>query len=147
VDYQWRSIIDGICYEEHDAIVRRFDAAAAQLDAWIREGKRVLVHCFAGVSRSVTAAIWYLMRYQGLSWDDALALIREQRTVANPNIRFEIPLRIAAGEDITEEWIAQRIADYGARLKAAYDVDVDANEIWDTLEQQGTIPRRSAKAS
>ena len=25
VDYQWRSIIDGICDEEHDEIIRRFD--------------------------------------------------------------------------------------------------------------------------
>lgn len=147
VEYQWRSIIDGICYENNDEIVRRFDEAAEQLDAWIRDDKRVLVHCYAGVSRAVTAATWYLVRYQNLSWDEALERIRAHRTVANPNIHFEIPLRIASGEDISEEWIAERIAEYGARMKAEYDFHIDVDEIWNTLEQQGTIPRRSAAAS
>ncbi len=147
VDYQWRSIIDGVCDEEHDEIVRRFDDAADQLHAWLHDGKRVLVHCFAGVSRSVTAVIWYLIRYEGCSWDEALELIRAGRPVANPNIRFEIPLRIAAGEDLTDEWIEQRIAAYCAHQKAEYNVDVDPAEIWDTLERQGTLRRSRAAAS
>ena len=147
VDYQWRSILDGICDEDHDAIVGRFDDAAAQLDAWLREEKRVLVHCYAGVSRSVTAVIWYLMCHQGHTWDEALELIRARRSVANPNIRFEIPLRLAAGEDLAEEWIDQRIGAYCERQRADYNVEVDPAEIWDTLERQGTFRRSSAAAS
>jgi hypothetical protein len=146
VDYQWLSINDGICDEEHDEIVRRFDAAAAQIDNWLRSGKRVLVHCFAGVSRAVTAVVWYLVRYHGLSWDQALQRVRAHRTVANPNIRFEIPLRIASGEEIGEEWIERRIAEYGRMNKEAYGVEVDPEEVWDTLAQQGTFRRTSAAA-
>lgn len=146
VDYQWRSIIDGICDEENDEIVRRFDDAAAQIHAWLQDGKRVLVHCYAGVSRSVTAVIWYLSRYKNLSWDEALETIRAERPQANPNIRFEIPLRIAAGEEIDEKWIERCMVDYATRLKAEYDVDVDPAEVWETLERQGTFRRASAAA-
>lgn len=142
VDYQWRSIIDGISDESNDEIVARFDAAAAQVNDWRSQSRRVLVHCYAGVSRAVTATTWYLVRYQGLSWDEALARISAQRPIANPNIRFEIPLRLASGEELSDEWINGRIAEYAARIKAEYDVDVDPEEIWQTLERQGTIKLR-----
>jgi hypothetical protein len=147
VDYQWRSILDGICDEEHDEIVRRFDDAADQMHAWLQDDKRVLVHCFAGVSRSVTAVIWYLIRYEGHTWDEALEMIKAGRTVANPNIRFEIPLRIEGGEELTEEWMEQRILAYCAHQKAQYNVDVDPSEIWDTLDRQGTLHDRAAAAA
>jgi hypothetical protein len=94
----------------------------------------------------VTAVVWYLVRYHGLSWDQALQRVRAHRTVANPNIRFEIPLRIASGEEIGEEWIERRIAEYGRMNKEAYGVEVDPEEVWDTLAQQGTFRRTSAAA-
>src|SRR5579884_1395408 len=53
VDYQWRSIVDGISDESNDEIVARFDAAAAQVNDWLGQDRRVLVHCYAGVSRAV----------------------------------------------------------------------------------------------
>jgi predicted protein tyrosine phosphatase len=146
VDYQWRSIIDGIPYEGHEEIVRRFDSAAEQIHQWVESDKRVLVHCFAGVSRSVTAVIWYLMRYRGMTWDEALAMIRASRAVANPNIRFEIPLRIAAGEVLTDEWIRDRIRAYCALLHEQYNVNPDPQEIWDTLTIQGTLDARNQPA-
>ncbi|MBV9280089.1 MAG: dual specificity protein phosphatase family protein [Chloroflexi bacterium] len=145
VEYQWRSILDGRCDEENDEIVRRFDAAAAQMDAWLRGGRRVLVHCFAGVSRSVTAVIWYLMRYRGYSWEQALELIKANRPGAYPDVRFEIPLRLAAGEDLSEEWIEGRIEAYCAGLRAM-GWERDPSEIWEALEQQGTFRRERAAA-
>ncbi len=141
IDYQWRSIIDGYCWEEHDEIIRRFDEAAEQLQEWLTGGKRVLVHCVAGVSRSVTAVVWYLMRYEGMSWDEALQLIRAARPQANPNIRFEIPMRMAGGEDITRDWIANRIEEYCRHLGTIYDVEMDRQEVWKDLERQGTLGR------
>lgn len=139
IAYEWRSIIDGISHEEHGEIVRRFDAAAALIDEWLRGDKRVLVHCYAGASRSVTAVIWYLMQYEGYSWDDALTLIHRQRNIANPNIRFEIPLRIANGEDLDERWIERRIREYCDKMRTDFNIEVDPQEIRETLERQGTL--------
>lgn len=141
VDYQWRSIIDRACDEPHDEVVRRFDEAAAQIDRWLRDDKRVLVHCYAGVSRSVTAVVWYLVRYQNLPWDEAMALVKDRREIANPAVAFEVALRLETGETLSEEWIERRIEEHRALL-LELNVDSSAEEIWDALEQQGTFQRR-----
>src|SRR5579872_950655 len=69
VDYRWLSIVDGHSWEPRDSIVQRFNEASELIDSWLKEGKCVLVHCHAGVSRSVTAVTWYLMRFADYSWD------------------------------------------------------------------------------
>jgi hypothetical protein len=141
VEYAWFSIIDGYCHEEHDEIVQRFDAAAAQIHEWLSAGKRVLVHCYAGISRSVTAAVWYFVRYEGKTWDEAMEIIRASRTVARGNIRFEIPLRLAAGEDIAEDWLSERARLYCERVYADENFAVEPHEIMSDLERQGTTAR------
>lgn len=140
IEYQWHSIVDGYCWEQHDEIVRRFDGAADQIHEWISSGKRVLVHCHAGVSRAATAAAWYLVRHEGLTWDEALERIQDARPIVNPNVRFEIPLRMATGEHLTSEWIDRRLAEYARRIEQEYDVEVDPQIIRQELEEQGTLP-------
>jgi protein-tyrosine phosphatase len=140
VEYRWLSIVDGYSWETDEEIVRRFDDAADQLHEWLTDDKRVLVHCTAGVSRSVTAVVWYLIRYKGHSWDEALALVKSFRSVANPNIRFEISLRLASGEQLNHEWLEERINAYCAELKVLYNYDGDVQEVWHDLQRQGTWP-------
>ncbi|KAG2490222.1 hypothetical protein HYH03_011347 [Edaphochlamys debaryana] len=53
---------------------------------------RVLVHCQAGVSRSPTVVIGWLMHSRGLSADDATALVRRRRPCADPNEGFAAQL-------------------------------------------------------
>jgi hypothetical protein len=57
--------------------------------AWVverlRAGRRVLVHCYAGINRSATICCATLMLLEGLSADDALARIREQHPTAWPD--------------------------------------------------------------
>lgn len=48
----------------------------------------VLVHCFAGVSRSATAVIAYLMKTNGWTFDKSLSFCRTRRKVTNPNPGF-----------------------------------------------------------
>ena len=55
----------------------------------------LLVHCHAGVSRSVSAVIYYLMQWYHFSYDEALEIVRQSRPIANPNPGFEHQLRYA----------------------------------------------------
>ena len=59
--------------------------------AFIEEGAAaggVLVQCYVGRSRSVTAVIAFLIDHRGMNTDDALALIRKTRPEAKPNEGF-----------------------------------------------------------
>lgn len=141
IEYRWHSIIDGYSFEENDEIVRRFNAAAEQLDRWLASGKRVLVHCVAGVSRSATAVVWYLVRFRGMTWEEATALVRAYRLNARPNIRFEIPLRISQGERFTREQVERMAEAYCQRIWLDEEVEVDPKDIIADLERQGTLAR------
>ncbi|XP_073299832.1 protein-tyrosine-phosphatase MKP1-like [Primulina huaijiensis] len=56
------------------------------------QGKRVLVHCCQGVSRSNSLVIAYLMWKEGLSFDDAFQHVKAARGVTNPNVGFACQL-------------------------------------------------------
>lgn len=48
----------------------------------------VLVHCLAGVSRSVTITVAYLMSHMSLSLNDAFSLVRSRKSNVGPNFHF-----------------------------------------------------------
>lgn len=50
--------------------------------------KGVLVHCLAGVSRSVTITVAYLMHKCSLSLNDAFNLVRSRKSNIAPNFHF-----------------------------------------------------------
>lgn len=60
--------------------------------ARIRDGI-VLIHCLAGMSRSVTVAVAYIMSVTNLSWKESLKVVRTGRSVANPNLGFRNQLQ------------------------------------------------------
>jgi protein-tyrosine phosphatase len=47
-----------------------------------------VVHCFAGISRSATIVISYLMKHYGMSLSEALRYCREKRCIVCPNQGF-----------------------------------------------------------
>jgi protein-tyrosine phosphatase len=53
-----------------------------------KESKNVLVHCYAGMSRSPTLIMAYLMIEYKLNLDQALKLVKERRTFIAPNKGF-----------------------------------------------------------
>ncbi|XP_060527789.1 dual specificity protein phosphatase 19-like [Cylas formicarius] len=59
----------------------------------VEEGKRVLVHCNAGVSRSASIVIGYLMAKRSLGFDEAYSMVKGTRGCARPNAGFERFLR------------------------------------------------------
>jgi protein-tyrosine phosphatase len=65
-----------------------FDAAFEFMEHAVSSSGGVLVHCFAGRSRSVTICVGYLMRYQTMTLHSALAAVQALRPCAQPNVGF-----------------------------------------------------------
>lgn len=59
----------------------KLDAAASAIDAMLRTGDPVFVHCGAGTKRSPLAVAWYLHRYKGMTVDQAYDLIQARRPI------------------------------------------------------------------
>lgn len=53
-----------------------------------KKNSNILVHCFAGASRSVSIVIAYLIKYHNHSFDTALTLCKNKRYIVNVNIDF-----------------------------------------------------------
>lgn len=63
--------------------VARFLEGSAKLNEWVSQGNRVIVHCMAGMSRSVSVVITYLMYYKGWSYQTAYTLVKLRRWQTN----------------------------------------------------------------
>ncbi|CUG86233.1 dual specificity protein phosphatase, putative [Bodo saltans] len=65
-----------------------FEDAVAFIDDAVKSGGAVVVHCFAGMSRSATTVIAYLMMKQGMRLDDAYNTTKRGRPAIYPNSGF-----------------------------------------------------------
>lgn len=52
----------------------------------------VIVHCHAGISRSASVVIAYIMKYRMKSFKEALDIVRGARSIVEPNIGFTATL-------------------------------------------------------
>ncbi|XP_068687513.1 dual specificity protein phosphatase 10-like [Montipora foliosa] len=69
-------------------IEQHFDEAIQFIDKARDQGSGVLVHCHAGVSRSATVTVAYIMRKQGMCLGDAYKFVKDLRPVISPNLNF-----------------------------------------------------------
>ncbi|XP_043315976.1 dual specificity protein phosphatase 9 isoform X1 [Cervus elaphus] len=65
-----------------------FPEAIAFIDEALSQNYGVLVHCLAGVSRSVTVTVAYLMQKLHLSLNDAYDLVKRKKSNISPNFSF-----------------------------------------------------------
>lgn len=65
-----------------------FDEVTAKINEHEMQGYATVVHCMAGVSRSATFVIAYLIRYHQMSLEQAFRLTKSSRSIVNPNIGF-----------------------------------------------------------
>jgi hypothetical protein len=57
------------------------DTTSALIDAGLRLGMPVLVHCEEGCERAPLAIAWFLMTRRGMTLDEAYALIKSRRPI------------------------------------------------------------------
>jgi protein-tyrosine phosphatase len=65
-----------------------FDEAFEFIDAARRRGGAVLIHCQAGVSRSPTIAVAYLIKHWPMSMVEAYRYVKARRSIISPNLNF-----------------------------------------------------------
>ncbi|XP_029356410.1 dual specificity protein phosphatase 22-B isoform X1 [Echeneis naucrates] len=98
------------------------------------KGEGCLVHCVAGVSRSVTLVVAYIMTVSGYGWVEALAAVRAVRPCAGPNLGFLRQL---------EEFENRDLAEYRAWWRDRYG----KSSLKDDREIEALLTRKSSCSS
>ena len=74
-------------------IAEHLPEAIRFIDQRLAQGKAVLVHCAAGISRSSAVLISYFMTRDRLDFDQARAYVKSRRRCISPNEGFKTQLR------------------------------------------------------
>jgi dual specificity phosphatase 10 len=76
----------------HDDIAKYFKKATKFIHSYLNVKEKVLVHCYAGMSRSPTIVIAYLMRYRNMTMLDAHSFVKSKRKciVINPGFKRQL---------------------------------------------------------
>ncbi|KAH3900107.1 probable Tyrosine-protein phosphatase YVH1 [Saccharomycodes ludwigii] len=99
-----------------------------------QSGNAVFIHCHAGMSRSVTFAVSYLMYRFGLSLTTALHAVKRKRPQAQPNDNFMDQLGIfekMGGQYVDDNHILYK----QWKLKNAVKINPDSTEILTTNDE------------
>ncbi|XP_043942245.1 dual specificity protein phosphatase 14-like [Protopterus annectens] len=72
----------------HALLSLYFDTVADKINQMEKNNGRTLVHCVAGVSRSASLVIAYLMKYHKLSLVEAHDWVKARRPIIRPNSGF-----------------------------------------------------------
>jgi protein tyrosine phosphatase (PTP) superfamily phosphohydrolase (DUF442 family) len=112
VDMRAEREAEAAFFAEHDIALRQYfvpdvtvpgeeiltDAVEA-ITAWVGEGRTVLIHCAKGRGRSATVLAAYLMKTEGMSFDEVSEFLTRKRALVKLQDRHRVVL---------ESWIAKQ---------------------------------------
>ena len=67
--------------ESNDILSDKIDYLTYIINVYLNNNIGVLVHCYAGVQRSATVVLCYLLKYKNMSLDMAKAIMKEKRSI------------------------------------------------------------------
>ena len=89
--------IDYLTLNIRDNVSENIECLFFKCINYINEAKekkgKVLIHCYKGVSRSVSVLISYLIYLNKWTYDEAFDFVQSKRAIANPNIGFYLQLK------------------------------------------------------
>lgn len=59
----------------------------------VESGNNILIHCMAGISRSVSTLTYYLMKKYNIPYSQAIKYVKDRRSIVNPNDSFKLQLQ------------------------------------------------------
>lgn len=65
-----------------------FDECVAFIDDALSKNEKILVHCYAGISRSSSIVLAYLMKRYNYSLKEAVEIVKKKRPIVQPNRGF-----------------------------------------------------------
>ena len=71
-----------------ETVVQILDEAFTFIDEAKKANGHILVYCFAGISRSVTITVAYLMARNGMRFEEAYSFVKHRKSDISPNIGF-----------------------------------------------------------
>ncbi|CAD8195571.1 unnamed protein product [Paramecium pentaurelia] len=84
----FKSLLININDSVDQEIKSKFEIANDFIHSAIKNKQNVLIHCFAGKSRSASFVIAYLIKYLQMTPLQALKLLQSRRRIAQPNMGF-----------------------------------------------------------
>jgi len=107
--------------DEYTNIVKYFNYTYNLIDNKLKKGKKVLVYCQAGVSRSPTIVIAYLMKKLNINLTEAYELVLSKRSIVKPNSGFYFQLKLYNIFLSTKHFVEQKI--YQCQLFTCFITD------------------------
>lgn len=104
-----------LCIHAADASSQNLSQHFKECIGFIHEcrlnGGACLVHCLAGVSRSTTMVVAYLMTVTHYGWEECLSAVKAVRSFVGPNYGFQQQL---------QEYQTTRVTEYRAWLQSTF---------------------------
>lgn len=110
-------------FDATPALLRGSDAVHAE----VTRGGRVLVHCAVGASRSASVLAAYYVRHRGMSLLDALAMLKDKRSLVSPNLGFLVRLLKVEADARGATSIPRRALNLHRTYKFAVESDAEAD--------------------
>ncbi len=78
----------GVNDSEYESMIKIYISLSKIINEYLKDGKKVIVHCKAGISRSASTIIAYLMIYKKMNLEDAYYYVLKRREIIEPNDGF-----------------------------------------------------------